>query len=161
MGKRFVTSVVYYATSGMLMLSSDFMVLSSAVLRILSTSSSLWSTLALGGVSWRSSVCNDVMRVVHGSPAGIAWKGLRYRLAILVESNDIELQTLPRWVEKDCRWLEELSKTKEDWNRLTVENKVVHALERETSELMTTSSSLVGSLHEIKARTVQTGRDLK
>lgn len=78
------------------------------------------------------------------------------RLTVLVASKDLELQTMLGLVDETSRSPEKLWKTMGDKDRLTAENKIVVALGTEISELKTTTDSLVGSVQEVKVRSVET-----
>lgn len=66
---------------------------------------------------------------------------------------------MPGPVEEASRLREELFGLKGKKDRLTAENKVALALRTEISELKTSTIFLVGSIHEVKARAVETARD--
>lgn len=68
---------------------------------------------------------------------------------------------MPGLFEAASRLSEELTKLKEDRNRLVTENKIVHASEIKLFDLRTNTSFNVGSLQKLMARVDATKRDLK
>lgn len=83
------------------------------------------------------------------------------RLTGFVESTELELRTTLGLVEDASRSWEEIFTTKEDRDRITTENEVVHAPRTKILELKTTTGSLAGSLQEVKACAFETVRELK
>lgn len=81
-------------------------------------------------------------------------------MSSLVESDDLDLQTMPELVGEASRLREELSKLKEERDRMMAGNKVVLVLKTEISESKKTTASIVGSL-QMKGHAVETKRDLK
>lgn len=84
-----------------------------------------------------------------------------HQLSGLVDSFDFEIQTMPGLVDEHSCFGEEPTALSKEKDPLTLENKVVLALETETFELKTTTGFLVGSHQQVKARMVETERDLK
>lgn len=80
MRMKLISSVVYFAACGFLMLRSNIGVLRSNVSRICSIGSTLCMTQTLSGVSWSSKVGNGIMRMVCRSLGGIVWRCLYYSL---------------------------------------------------------------------------------
>lgn len=74
---------------------------------------------------------------------------------------DLELRTISGLVDEASSLRVGPSKLEIEMNRLTAENKVVHAIGKEISGLKTTANSIVGSLQDVKIRAIETERGLK
>lgn len=83
------------------------------------------------------------------------------RLPGLVNSKDLEIQTMPRLVGKAIRLRKRLFVLKKVRNRLKAENMVVVASEAEVSVLKSTTVPIVSSLQGVKARAVESKKGLK
>lgn len=79
----------------------------------------------------------------------------------LVEWKDLQLQTMPGFVEEASRLREEVSNLKKEKERLVAASKLMLTLGTEVFDLKATTGSRVGYLQEVKSRTVEAERDLK